>query len=218
MITSFGLIISCTDDIEENLKIYFEDCIEKFILHGIWTAELSYKDNVFPNDFSSSLCLTRPGAAFLSCTPYFAIIRLPPTVFGTSIAECWYIEETMFNKFDSLLPEQVLPRSMRRWRQHVLVIYFTILRMVSTLKSANLWPIYGMFPVHTCVVRRYYCKCEMLSRNIWIKMTVVASTQECIQSIQTGKDYILLRKQRIQPWRPPAKPTSPQVPMSETSL
>ena len=88
MITSFGLIISCTDTIEDNLKIYFEECIETFILHGIWTAAVSYKDNVVPNNFPSSLCLTRPGAVFISCTPYFAIIRLPPTVFGTSIAEC----------------------------------------------------------------------------------------------------------------------------------
>ena len=55
MITSFGLIISYTDDIEDNLKIYFEECIETFILHGIWTAALSYKNNVFPNDFLSSL-------------------------------------------------------------------------------------------------------------------------------------------------------------------
>ena len=48
-ITSFGLTISCPDNIEDELKIYFEECIETFLLRGVCMEASSYKNGQLPN-------------------------------------------------------------------------------------------------------------------------------------------------------------------------
>ena len=96
------------------------------MLRGVWTEASSYENGQLPNEFSTTLFLTRPGAAFLSRTPSFAIIRLPPTIFGTSLAECRYIEETLFAKCNALLPDQVRLQTLRRWRDYVTVPKITL--------------------------------------------------------------------------------------------